>query len=511
MIGLSGLITPSLDEMVHVAKEMKRLQFEVPLLIGGATTSPRTHAVKIDPEYAGPVAYVKDASRAVGVCQSLVDARVARELTSALKRDHAERREQHRGRKVKAPALTLEQARAKPRSAATGRRTGRPCRASRRAHFRRTCRSTPAALHRLDAVFQRVGIRGRFPDVLTDPVVGEAASNLYADARRVLRADDRRALGAGARGRSDSSRRTRSTTTSRFTPTNPSRGRCTGCTPAPAEAEAERTAALSPRGFRAPRDSGIADWIGGFAVTTGLGIEEGARVRGAHDDYNSIMVKALADRLPRRSPSACTSACGAKFWGYCARGAAHERRADPRAYRGIRPAPGLSGLSRSHGEGGALAPARSRAQCRHRPLTESYAMHPRRRGQRLVFSRTRTFGVLSPSAPSIATRSPDYARRKRMSLADAERWLAPLIGNRSSADALDSARRRSPPGREIAQVGPERGRRARIEAADRTLPEEPRSARPSTFQPTDGPRQLAVRSENLASDAEVSTVILQFL
>ena len=112
LIGLSGLITPSLDEMVHVAKEMKRLNFEVPLLIGGATTSPAHTAVRIDPEYEGAVAYVKDASRAVGVCQSLITPDQRREYVAKLKRDHATRREQHRGRKVKAPALSLAQARA---------------------------------------------------------------------------------------------------------------------------------------------------------------------------------------------------------------------------------------------------------------------------------------------------------------------------------------------------------------------------------------------------------------
>ncbi len=140
MIGLSGLITPSLDEMVHVAREMKRRDIDVPLLIGGATTSPAHTAVKIDPEYDGPVVYVKDASRAVGVCQSLVTADSRAEYTAKLKADHATRREQHKGRKAKAPAFSLAAARAN-RFAATGRRTVRQCRSSPASACSRTCRS----------------------------------------------------------------------------------------------------------------------------------------------------------------------------------------------------------------------------------------------------------------------------------------------------------------------------------------------------------------------------------
>ncbi|HLB83618.1 MAG TPA: vitamin B12 dependent-methionine synthase activation domain-containing protein, partial [Steroidobacteraceae bacterium] len=187
MVGLSGLITPSLDEMVHVAKEMKRLQFEVPLLIGGATTSPAHTAVKIDPEYAGPVAYVKDASRAVGVCQSLSTPEARAQLTTRLKREHAERREQHRGRKIKAPALTLEQARANRfRGNWAAYRPPVP-----RVLGVRTFEDVPldGLLRYIDWMpfFNAWEFTGRFPDPLTDPLVGDAASNLYADARRVLR------------------------------------------------------------------------------------------------------------------------------------------------------------------------------------------------------------------------------------------------------------------------------------------------------------------------------------
>ncbi|MCM2311093.1 MAG: methionine synthase, partial [Steroidobacteraceae bacterium] len=187
MIGLSGLITPSLDEMVHVAREMQRQGFTVPLLIGGATTSPAHTAVKIDPEYAGPVAYVKDASRAVGVCQSLVTPEQRSAYTIKLKADHAERREQHKGRKVKAPAFTLAEARANRfRCDWPAYRPPVPRMAGVRAFADVPLEELVRYIDWMP-FFNAWEFAGKFPDILTDPVVGEAASNLYADARRMLK------------------------------------------------------------------------------------------------------------------------------------------------------------------------------------------------------------------------------------------------------------------------------------------------------------------------------------
>ena len=187
MIGLSGLITPSLDEMVYVAREMKRRDINVPLLIGGATTSPAHTAVKIDPEYDGPVAYVKDASRAVGVCQALVTPDSRAEYTRKLKADHATRREQHKGRKAKAPAFSLAAARANRYSCDwSAYRPPVPKFAGVRAF-----ENVPLEelIRYIDWMpfFNAWEFAGKFPDVLTDPIVGEAASNLYTDARRVLK------------------------------------------------------------------------------------------------------------------------------------------------------------------------------------------------------------------------------------------------------------------------------------------------------------------------------------
>ena len=187
MIGLSGLITPSLDEMVHVAKEMQRQGFELPLLIGGATTSPAHTAVKIDPQYQGPVVYVKDASRSVGICQQLVAGGKRAEYVAKLKSDHATRREQHHGKKIKSPQLTIAQARANRFNG------GWDSYAPPVPRFLGVRVFDDYSLEDLTRYidwmpfFNAWEFGGKFPDILTDAKVGEQASNLYADARRMLK------------------------------------------------------------------------------------------------------------------------------------------------------------------------------------------------------------------------------------------------------------------------------------------------------------------------------------
>ena len=221
MIGLSGLITPSLDEMVHVAREMKRRGFKVPLLIGGATTSPAHTAVKIDPEYDGPVVYVKDASRAVGVCQSLITPETPRRVRA---QDQGRPRRAARtaqGPQGEGARRSRWPRRAPTASRATGRLIGRRCRSSPGI---RTFENIPLEelMRYIDWMpfFNAWEFAGKFPDILTDPVVGEAASNLYADARRMLKQMIAGALGAAQVPSSACSRRIRSTTTSRSTPTS---------------------------------------------------------------------------------------------------------------------------------------------------------------------------------------------------------------------------------------------------------------------------------------------------
>jgi 5-methyltetrahydrofolate--homocysteine methyltransferase len=433
MVGLSGLITPSLDEMVHVAREMKRLQFEVPLLIGGATTSPAHTAVKIDPEYAGPVAYVKDASRAVGVCQSLVTPETRSEYTGRLKSDHAARREQHRGRKVKVPAFTLEQARGnRYRGDWTAYRPPVP-----RMLGVRSFEDVPldGLLRYIDWMpfFNAWEFAGRFPDVLTDPIVGEAASNLYADARRMLRhmiaehwVTARAVIGFFPANSVDDdievyADESRHDVAHRLHHLRQQKPKPNG---QPHYALAD---------FIAPKASGVADWIGGFAVTAGLGIE--ARVRefeARHDDYSAIMVKALADRLAEALAESMHERVRREYWGY----APEERNTNDELirehYRGIRPAPGYPACP-DHTEKAALWRLLDPPHNAGIALTENYAMHPAAAVSGWYFSHPEAsyFAVGPIDRDQVA----DYARRKRMSLADAERWLAPLIGYSQPADA----------------------------------------------------------------------------
>jgi len=426
MIGLSGLITPSLDEMVHVAREMKRQGFEVPLLIGGATTSPAHTAVKIDPEYEGAVAYVKDASRAVGVCQSLVTPEQRAATTQRLKADHAARREQHKGRKAKAPAFTLAEARANRfRCDWAAYRPPVP----RMSGLRRFEDIPLEELVRyVDWMpfFNAWEFAGKFPDILTDPVVGEAASNLYADARRMLKE-----MIAG--------RWTHASAVIGFFPANSvdddievyadeSRSRVVHRLhhlrqqkPKPA---GQPHFALAD--FVAPRDSGVPDWIGAFAVTAGLGLDDKVHeFEARHDDYGSIMLKALADRLAEALAERMHQRVRREFWGYAPEERFSNDQLVREEYRGIRPAPGYPACP-DHTEKAQLwrlLEAEANASIR---LTENFAMYPTAAVSGWYFSHpeARYFQVGKIDADQVA----DYARRKGMPLAEAERWLAPVIG-----------------------------------------------------------------------------------
>jgi 5-methyltetrahydrofolate--homocysteine methyltransferase len=433
MIGLSGLITPSLDEMVHVAREMKRQGFEVPLLIGGATTSPAHTAVKIDPEYDGPVAYVKDASRAVGVCQSLVTPEHRAEFVGKLKSGHAERREQHKGRKVKAPAFSLAEARANRfRCDWAAYRPPVPKMSGVR-HFENLPLEELVRYIDWMPFFNAWEFAGRFPDVLTDPVVGEAASNLYADARRMLK-------------QMISERWVQANAVIGFFPAN------SVDDDIEVYADESRTQVRyhlhhlrqqkpKPAGqphyalsdFVAPRDSGVKDWIGSFAVTTGIGLDDKVReFEARHDDYSSIMLKALADRLAEALAERMHERVRREFWGYAPEERFTNDQLVREEYRGIRPAPGYPACP-EHTEKATLWRMLDVEKTAGIRLTESFAMYPTAAVSGWYFSHpeARYFQVGRIDADQVA----DYAQRKGMALVEAERWLAPLIGYEVAVDA----------------------------------------------------------------------------
>jgi 5-methyltetrahydrofolate--homocysteine methyltransferase len=427
LIGLSGLITPSLDEMVHVAKEMQRLGYKQPLLIGGATTSPAHTAVKIDPQYDGAVIYVKDASRAVGVCQQLVTPGTRDAYVAHIKAEHERRREQHRNKSVKAPQLSLNQARAKkfpidwatytpPVPSFVGGRTFEDY-------------PLDELMPYIDWMpfFNAWEFAGKFPDILTDPIIGEAASNLYADARRMLQTlvDEKwlRACAvvgffpANTVGDDDINVYTDETRTTVRLRLHQLRQQ---------KSKPQEQAQLCLSDFVAPVQSARADYIGAFAVTAGIGIDEHiARFEAAHDDYSSIMLKALADRLAEALAERMHERVRREHWGY----AAHERLDSSglirEEYQGIRPAPGYPACP-DHTEKAALWKLLEAERTAGIRLTESFAMFPTAAVSGFYFSHPQShyFGVGKIDRDQVAS----YALRKGMGLAETERWLAPILG-----------------------------------------------------------------------------------
>jgi 5-methyltetrahydrofolate--homocysteine methyltransferase len=425
-IGLSGLITPSLDEMVNVAREMQRQGFEIPLLIGGATTSPAHTSVKIAPQYKSPVIYVKDASRSVGVCQTLSTPTSRAEFLLKISEDHEKRREQHAGKKVKAPEYSIAQARAnKRRIDWAGYSPAQP-----RAPGITVFDNYPLKelLGYIDWMpfFNAWEFTGKFPDVLSDPVKGEAASNLYADARRMLKQViseswlkvravvglfPANSVGDDVEVYSDENRSEVIATLSFL---RQQKGKPPG---QPHECLAD---------YIAPKSSGVRDHIGGFAVTAGLGIEEHlARFERGHDDYSSIMLKALADRFAEACAEHFHERVRREHWGYAAQEALTNVQLIREEYKGIRPAPGYPACP-DHTEKAKLFKLLDAEKNTGITLTESFAMFPTAAVSGWYFSHpdVRYFGIGKIDKDQVA----EYAARKGMELGEMERWLSPNLG-----------------------------------------------------------------------------------
>ncbi len=423
IIGLSGLITPSLDEMVHVAKEMKRLNFETPLLIGGATTSALHTAVKIEPQYDHGVVYVKDASRAVGVAQHLIGGG-RRDYLTRIRGEYAKKRELHRGRQSQGAAAPIAAARAN-RTAVDWQDYAAPRPATVGIH---TLDDYP-----LDALIERIDwtpfftswqLHGRFPKLLDDAVVGKEARQLYADAQAMLEA----IVAEGwlkARG------------VVGFFPAN--RHGDDDIVIYGDEARREpvmylhhlRQQGQKPEGrphqcladFIGP--PGVADYLGAFAVTAGEGIDvKLAEFERDHDDYRSIMLKALADRLAEAFAEHLHERVRREFWGYAEGEQFSNEELIAERYRGIRPAPGYPACP-DHTEKELLWELLDVERRAGITLTESYAMVPTAAvsGWYFAHPQARYFGVGKIERDQVE----DYARRKNMPVAAAERWLAPVL------------------------------------------------------------------------------------
>jgi 5-methyltetrahydrofolate--homocysteine methyltransferase len=426
IIGLSGLITPSLDEMCYVASEMTREGMTQPLLIGGATTSKVHTAVKITPNYSGAIVHVPDASRAVGVCNQL---RAGDDGYGRKIRDDYDRiREAHaRGREDR-PRLALADARAN-KARVSFDDADRPVRPNTLGLTVFDDYDLNELVGRIDwgPFFQTWDLSGRYPDLLDDPKVGEAARGVYADARAMLERivsekwlTARGVIGfwpANSVGDDDIELFTDEARTGVHAVIHTLRQQMVR-----SRAERRNTALAD---FIAPKESGVGDWIGGFAVTTGHGLDDIVRdFEARHDDYSAIMAKAMADRLAEAFAERLHERVRQSFWGYAPDENLDNEALVREAYRGIRPAPGYPACP-DHTEKRTLFDLLGAEQNAGITLTESFAMVPAASVSGLYFAhpQSRYFGV----GRIERDQAEDYARRKGMALRDVERWLAPSL------------------------------------------------------------------------------------
>jgi 5-methyltetrahydrofolate--homocysteine methyltransferase len=426
IIGLSGLITPSLDEMAHVAAEMEREGFDIPLLIGGATTSRVHTAVKIHPRYErGQAVYVTDASRAVGVVSSLLSAEQKPGYVETLRAEYRKVSDAHHRSEAEKQRLPLARARANahridwanyqpPQPSFTGTRTFETWDLAELARY---IDWTP--------FFQTWELKGRYPKILEDEKQGAAARQLFDDAQAMLAKiidekwfTPRAVIGfwpAGAVG--DDIRL--------YADEGRERELATFFTLRQQLAKRDGKSNVALSDFVAPADSGKPDWLGGFVVTAG--IEEVAiaeRFERANDDYSSIMVKALADRFAEAFAERMHEKVRKEFWGYAGDETFAPDDLIGEPYQGIRPAPGYPAQP-DHTEKATLFRLLDAENQAGVSLTESYAMWPGSSVSGIYLSHPEAyyFGVAKVERDQVE----DYARRKRMAVGEVERWLGPIL------------------------------------------------------------------------------------
>lgn len=426
IIGLSGLITPSLDEMVHVAKEMERLGFEIPLMIGGATTSLIHTAVKIEQNYHGCSIYVKDASRAVGVAQSLLSDELRDDFVSTTKADYAEKRARHKGRKSRRRQLPIAEARANKTKIDWPSYTPPVPKKLGLEVFEDY--PLEELVERIDwtPFFQSWELAGKFPRILEDEVVGEHATHLFNDAKKMLKQIvDEKWLQAKAVIGLFPANSINDDDIEVYTDQARSEVRMTLHS---LRQQTERppgrpNAALAD--FIAPKESGVNDYIGAFAVTAGIGIDEHVdRFDDDHDDYHSIMLKALADRLAEAFAEVMHERVRKEFWGYVPEEDFDNEALIDEKYQGIRPAPGYPACP-DHTEKGLLWELIDPENNAGITITESFAMLPTAAVSGFYFSHpeSRYFGLGKIDKDQVE----DYAERKGWTMDVAERWLAPAL------------------------------------------------------------------------------------
>jgi 5-methyltetrahydrofolate--homocysteine methyltransferase len=421
IVGLSGLITPSLDQMVHVASEMERLGFSTPLLIGGATTSKVHTAVKIEERYSGATVHVLDASRAVGVVSTLLDRNRKDDFLRTTRTEYAHLRDRRAAQAGKSELLSLDEARRRrwkvdwsaytpPRPRETGVRIVDDVTVDQLREF---IDWTP--------FFKGWELHGRYPDILRDPSVGEQARSLFTDATSMLQRMEERVRPRGVVGlfraaaHDDDIRILRDDDREVLATVHGLRQ----------QFEKGERPAMALSDFVAPLASGTDDWIGAFAVTAGEAPEAMAEeLEAAHDDYGAILVKSLADRLAEAFAEWLHRQVRRELWGYVPEEALDNRALIDEAYRGIRPAPGYPACP-DHTEKRTLFRLLDAATI-GLSLTESCAMTPGASvsGWFLSHPDARYFGIGRIGRDQVE----DYARRKGWTVETAEQWLSPNLG-----------------------------------------------------------------------------------
>ncbi|OOQ60699.1 methionine synthase [Mucilaginibacter pedocola] len=425
IIGLSGLITPSLDEMVHFAKEMERQEFTIPLIVGGATTSRIHAAVKIAPNYSGAAIHVLDASRSVTVCSNLMNKDGRDAYIQGIKDEYAKAREAHANKKNDKRFISIEEARAQkfqisldgdvaPKPAVTGTKV-----------FEGFPLEELVPYIDWTPFFHTWELRGSYPKIFEDKYVGDEAKKLFDDAQVLLKRvlDEKLLTANGVIGfwpansvgddievYTDESRTTVLTTIHTL------------------RQQAEKVKndhyyALSD--FIAPKESGVPDYWGGFAVTTGIGCDElVAEFEADHDDYNSIMAKAIADRLAEAFAEKMHELVRKEYWGYDKDEHLSNEELIKEGYQGIRPAPGYPACP-DHTEKTTLFEILNAEDNANMHLTESLAMMPAASVSGFYFAhpQSRYFGLGKISKDQVE----DYAVRKGMDIETVERWLGPNL------------------------------------------------------------------------------------
>ena len=433
IIGLSGLITPSLEEMAHVAKEMQRdphfRMLKIPLLIGGATTSRAHTAVKIAPNYDGPVVYVPDASRSVSVAQSLLTPEARDQYVSDLAADYERIRHQHAGKKA-LPMVSLDAARKNKMALSfVGSAAPHKPRVIGRRHFRNVDLGVLANYIDWGPFFQTWDLAGPFPAILNDPVVGESASNVYREAQAMLKKIiEGRWLTANGVMAILPANSVNDDDIEVYTDETKSE---VAFTYYGLRQQSERPVIDGVRrpnqclaDFIAPKSSGLSDYLGMFAVTAGLGIEKHEkRFEEANDDYSSIMLKALADRLAEAFAEHLHERVRKELWGYAGDEHLDNVALIAESYRGIRPAPGYPACP----EHTVKEDVFRILDCEDigMSLTESYAMFPGASVSGFYFAHpeSKYFAVGKIGEDQLK----DMAARRKVSVEQLQRWLAPNL------------------------------------------------------------------------------------